>query len=212
MTFIQTHSGRVVPLDRLAQPDVIDFADIAESLAKLPRFLGHTVGVVSVARHSLWASTLAFQWRDANDPAQELAPAYALIHDAHEAYCGDLTRPFVDGLARRLGFAGARHGEAFLVAVDAMKADLDAAIHARAGLAWPVPPAIADLIKRIDASLLETERREYLDRGRALNHVWHHDADPPPRVDGLSTPIERWPVECALFLSECKALLPGLAR
>lgn len=61
----------------------IDIEDIAWSLAGILRFNGHLSTHISVARHSLEVSRLV--------PA-ELGLA-ALLHDAHEAYMGDVTRP-----------------------------------------------------------------------------------------------------------------------
>lgn len=87
--WIQTVSGRKI---RLAEPDPenIVIGDIAHALARINRFNGHTLGKVpySVAQHSIHVSQVC-QYRDA---ATGLRLA-GLLHDAHEAYLGDLTRP-----------------------------------------------------------------------------------------------------------------------
>ena len=83
---ILTHSGRLVnPLD--LKPELIDREDIAISLSRIPRFLGHTAPKpYTVAEHCVRvARTLTIF-----TPAARLA---ALLHDAHEAYCGDVPRP-----------------------------------------------------------------------------------------------------------------------
>lgn len=75
-------SGVLVDLSSPKMED-IDIEDIAWSLAGILRFNGHLSTHISVARHSLEVSRLV--------PAElQLA---ALLHDAHEAYVGDVTRP-----------------------------------------------------------------------------------------------------------------------
>lgn len=65
----------------------VDLTDIAWSLGRLPRWLGHTKQDYSVAHHSVIASYLVD-----DDHALE-----ALLHDAAEAYIGDIPKPFKDG-------------------------------------------------------------------------------------------------------------------
>lgn len=74
------------------QPEQIDINEIATCLARLPRYAGHTHKGVgphgglylgySVAQHSVFCSRLC-----------EMFPLEALLHDAHEAYLGDMTTP-----------------------------------------------------------------------------------------------------------------------
>lgn len=61
----------------------IDIHDIAHSLAMQCRWTGHSVYHYSVAQHSYYCSFLVPR-------GYELE---ALLHDASEAYCGDLNRP-----------------------------------------------------------------------------------------------------------------------
>lgn len=70
---------------REPEPDQIDILDIAHALARIPRFNGHTRDNYSVAQHSVFVSHLV-------KPDQAL---YGLLHDAHEAYLGDLLKPFL---------------------------------------------------------------------------------------------------------------------
>jgi hypothetical protein len=78
------HTGSGVAFDPLRPTvDVIRLEDIAHSLASLPRYLGHTVRPYSVAQHCVIVSHL-------------VAPAHALkalLHDADEAYIGDMIAP-----------------------------------------------------------------------------------------------------------------------
>lgn len=88
-TEIITQSGRFVDLLD-PQPESIHIEDIAYSLARQIRFAGHSPGW-NVALHSLWVS-------------RNCSPDYALeglLHDASEAYLGDVSRP----LKRLLGTA-----------------------------------------------------------------------------------------------------------
>lgn len=69
-------------------PDVVDVLDIAHSLSMTCRFGGHCREHYSVAEHSLLVMNLAMLAGDQSlTPAESLA---ALLHDAAEAYVGDL--------------------------------------------------------------------------------------------------------------------------
>lgn len=77
----RTVSGRRIDLEHLT-PDDIDLGDIVCALARCCRFAGHIRQHYSVAQHSLFVAGLC-------DPADRKA---ALLHDASEAYLGDLSR------------------------------------------------------------------------------------------------------------------------
>lgn len=68
------------------QPVEIGIEDIAHALARATRFNGRTEKPISIAQHCVLGAGL-FAGR-----VQALA---YLLHDAHEAYCGDLARPFI---------------------------------------------------------------------------------------------------------------------
>ncbi len=152
--FIQTLSGRRVnPLD--AAPEDIDPADIACALANLCRFGGHSRGFYSVAQHSVIVCDL-LEERGAT-PDELLA---ALLHDAAEAYLGDLPHP----LKHR-----SELGAAFRVA----EKRLEAVIAARFALT-----DASARIKPLDRALLATERRIF------SLVAWHW-----PELDGVE-PLE----------------------
>lgn len=80
--WIQTRSGKqFFPLD--VRPEDICIEDIAAGLSKICRYGGQCLAFYSVAEHSIHVSRTV--------PAQ-LAMA-ALLHDAAEAYVGDMVRP-----------------------------------------------------------------------------------------------------------------------
>lgn len=83
---IQTYTGKMVNPFAL-HPEDVDIHDIAHSLARTCRYGGHTFGYLSVARHSIWVSDLL-----AARGHPELALT-GLLHDASEAYLGDIPRP-----------------------------------------------------------------------------------------------------------------------
>ncbi len=80
--FMHTYSGKkFFPLD--PRPHEIFILDIAHALAHQCRFNGHTTKFYSVAEHSWHCSYLV---------PEEFAME-ALMHDAAEAYVGDIIRP-----------------------------------------------------------------------------------------------------------------------
>ena len=177
---IQTYSGGFV--DPLApDPSSIEAADIAHALAHHCRFGGHSRVFYSVAQHSCLV-TDAVEARTAD---VELALA-ALLHDATEAYLGDLPHP----LKHRSPL-----GEAFRAA----EARLQAAIAARFG----VPVETPEPVKEVDRALLATERITLM--RPSPNGAWPELAG----VEALEVPIEPWPPErpAAEFLRRLERLL-----
>lgn len=87
-TCIQTFSGRIWDI---ADPKVEDVVvdDIVAPLLRIVRFNGHSMSAVSVAEHSLLVAALV----------GVRAKPYALLHDAHEAYIGDIATPVARALA-----------------------------------------------------------------------------------------------------------------
>lgn len=67
-------------------PDLLDPEDLAHALANCNRFAGHARVPLSVAQHCVWAGWLT---ADATEP---WVPLQALLHDAAEAYLGDVTK------------------------------------------------------------------------------------------------------------------------
>ena len=112
---LMTASGRVVDL-RMPEACSIDAIDIAYALARIPRFGGWLRKRYSVARHSVLVTTLAksllgdhyfdlvdglvsAEYQSADCPRKDVFLAHCLLHDAHEAFIGDLSRPLQKAMA-----------------------------------------------------------------------------------------------------------------
>lgn len=89
MTWMITITGREHHLagmgQQLNEPSI---EEIAHALAQINRFTGHAMRPYSVAEHSLLVSSIAAS--EGATPVQQLG---ALLHDAHEAYVGDVSSP-----------------------------------------------------------------------------------------------------------------------
>jgi hypothetical protein len=187
-------------------PDQIDFRTIATVLARIPRFGGHTRnGPYSVAQHCIEGAHAILR-----DTGDALAAAAFLIHDAHEAYMGDITTPVQKALAahaaRQWPVPGASRAAARAVsdAFRALKWALDGAIYPAAGLPWPLPPAIATVVKSYDARMMVTERDARLD---PPPYPWTRDAE---RVQGVDVLSMREGTVAALYWAACCEMLPAL--
>lgn len=91
---IRTVSGRYV---NLIDPEAssLDMYDIAHALSLVNRFGGHTAVPYSVAEHSLGVSNMLLRATGDHRLAR-----MGLLHDAAEAYLGDVVRP----LKRQMDF------------------------------------------------------------------------------------------------------------
>jgi uncharacterized protein len=158
--YLQTVSGRFVnPFE--PDPEQLDPGDIACALANLCRFGGHCRPFYSVAQHSLIVSGLV---EERGGDAEDVFAA--LMHDAAEAYLGDMPHPI-------------KHRSPLGAAFKAAEEHLEHAIRARFGIRAGVPA-----IKRADRALLATERRAF------SAETWHW-----PELDGieaLDLELEAW--------------------
>ena len=166
--WLQTHRGSAFPLLD-PDPSHVDFNDIADSLSTLCRFNGHCQGFYSVAQHSVLVMQILIDAGQADiysdDGRKTLL--YALLHDGHEAYMGDITTPMREAIATLSPDADK--------AIKTIAARIDAAIFYAAGLAPTMPPKTAALIKTADQIALATERRDVLADGPE----WGIDLPPP---------------------------------
>ena len=86
---IQTYTGKVFDFNDI-RPESIDMVDIAHALSNVCRWGGHCSKFYSVAEHSVLCSYLAAQ----EFPEDKKLQFYTLMHDAGEAYIGDMPKPF----------------------------------------------------------------------------------------------------------------------
>lgn len=126
----------------ILQPHVEDvkIEDIAASLAKTCRFTGHTKRFYSVAQHCVMG-VRAGRGAGLND--HDLL--HVLLHDAAEAYLGDVSKPL----------------KSLLPDYKKLEAISERVIAARYGLTFPWPA----FVKQIDDRLLVTEQRDLMPRG-----------------------------------------------
>lgn len=126
---MQTHTGRIVDLSRICEDD-IDWDDINHALAHINRFTGHSVIAYSVAQHSLMVSDLC----------PEEHRLWGLLHDASEAYLGDVSTPL----------------KSLLPDYAEIEGRVQRMIAGRFGLPWPIPKEV----KVADREALMVEKRD----------------------------------------------------
>ena len=164
MTWIQTYRGKVMDV---FDPDItqIDIIDIAHSLSNQCRYNGHCDHFYSVARHCcLCASIMAvdprsmyrMRWSrkrkqyEISSDQDKWSPDmhrqivfHALMHDAAEAYVGDMPRPI------KRKFPEFKKIEASL---------MDMVISRMGMVPLETFPGVAELIHQIDMRMCVTER------------------------------------------------------
>lgn len=150
--WMQTYTGNVFFFDK-PHPSMIDIEDIAHALSMQCRFNGHTRAFYSVAEHSVRVSWAVEAASAGQANAVELA-LWALLHDASEAYTGDMVLP----LKREM--RGLR-----LAPVLSMPSDFDlieSRIQRAICNAFGLPEDEPKIVKRFDLVLLLTEKRDLL--------------------------------------------------
>ncbi len=166
---VQTASGRKFPLFAPSREDVL-IVDIGHALSRIPRFNGHTIGAEpwTVAAHSLLVESLV---PTAAEPGLRLA---ALLHDAHEAYIGDIISPLKSALAT-MG------GKAALYALQVIEDGIDKAIRGAFGLPLVFSEGWREAIKLAD---LQALRIESLDVMALPREPWGPLPDHPDWIRG----------------------------
>lgn len=146
---IKLRSGLYLDLSD-PQPDQFTFGDIATGLSKLCRFGGHCRYFYSVAEHCVNCDAVAHA--DGHDAAVRLA---VLMHDAAEAFIGDVVKPL------KIMLGGYRSIEERLERVIAAKFGIDFELH-------------AEIIREIDQAMVIAERRRLFDPD---DRLWPGEAE-----------------------------------
>lgn len=149
MTWIQTYSGKKFSLVD-PQPEDVDIVDVIAALGNVVRFAGHCRGAYTVLQHSVHVC----------DACPDEFRYDGLMHDAPEAYYGDITRPMKDVLSKLFDGQFSRWTE-----------KIDRVVHYALGIPWPVPRPV----KHADCVVLATEARDLMG---PLLELWR--CMPPP--------------------------------
>lgn len=177
--WMTTFTGRQFwPMD--PRSDEVDILDIAHSLSLVCRFGGHCLYHYSVAQHSI-LTALVVDKTDSDCPyidgtefvslSKNKLALSALLHDASEAYIGDLIRP----VKRSLPSPG----------IAEIESRLTAAIFQRFNIPYPA----LGVVGWADEVMLREEHRQVLNDGRE----WQVDS-----VDGPQIEITKWTPEFAM--------------
>jgi 5'-deoxynucleotidase YfbR-like HD superfamily hydrolase len=142
-TTMQTFTGKLVDLAAFG-PDDVRLADIAHALSIINRYNGHTKCPYSVAQHSVMVSRLV----------PEEHALWGLMHDASEAYLGDVARPL----------------KAMLPGYVELEEHVQRTIARVFHLPWPIPPEV----KVADNRALMAEKKELV----YGDHDWGIEAKP----------------------------------
>jgi 5'-deoxynucleotidase YfbR-like HD superfamily hydrolase len=185
--WIMTYSGKPIqPLD--PAPGDILIEDVAHALAMTCRWAGHCHTYYSVAEHSVRVSevcgNLARALRYPSYQVTELE-MLGLMHDATEAYLGDIPRP----LKSQFKLETPRGLETFRVAEDHLYRVIEV------GLGLPVlTDEYEKIVKQADNILLSTEARDV-----AHNQSLDHEED---RQEPLAAEIDplHWKAARKIFM------------
>ena len=139
---IRTFTGKAFDLKEM-DPDTICIEDIAHGLSQTARFAGQIPKMYNVAQHSYNVAVCV-------NPNYQLA---ALLHDASEAYLGDMPSPF----------------KKMLPEFQAMENKLMQVIASKFGFAWPLD----EEVKYWDAHLFQIEWNWFIGNQSSENVICH---------------------------------------
>ena len=178
--WIITYSGlKFYHLD--PKPDMVLIEDIAHSLSNRCRWTGHVKHFYSVAQHSVYASLVC-------KPGFEFA---CLMHDASEAYLGDMNRPLKHFTAA---------GPAYLQ----IEEKVEAVIFKKFGL----PAVLAPEVKEADVQMLYAEKAQLMN---VTAHTQYESRKWGTDETEANICIERWTPRRAekMFLRRFQELYKG---
>lgn len=155
--FMETFTGKHVPIGPKISHSDIDMLDVWTALGRMNRFLGHTRRPYTVLEHSLLVAEI-LQMRG-EDPAVVMA---GLLHDAKEAYVGDIPTPIKKAL-----------GPAFAARLEDLERHIDSAICKHVGI--PVELITCEAVKQADIDALWLEARHLVKSG---GEGWRYSREP----------------------------------
>lgn len=159
--WIQTRKGRAFDLLN-PRPEDVDHQEVAHALARINRFTGHTntghpdgLGY-TVAQHCVLSAQAMRELCPeslAGTRYEDLLALEALVHDAAEAYTGDVSAPMKAAM-RAVTYGPQGHGSDF----DRIEAEVWRAV----AVAFRVPVTLNALVKVVDLRMLATEARSFM--------------------------------------------------
>lgn len=162
--WFQTYTGKqFYPLD--PRPEDINIVDIAHALTNICRYGGHAKHHYSVAQHSVYVSWLV----EKREPKHAF---WALMHDAAEAYVGDMVRPLKETMEMEVY----RRAEAGVMIAVCKRFGMD--------------PTEPEIVKEIDKRICVSEAQKLCHHPEMV-WKWSKEAGIQP-LD-----YEEWPVEHA---------------
>lgn len=175
--YMHTATGKkYYPLEPRA--DEVEIETIAHHLAMRARYNGATKDFISVAEHSFWVSMF--------EP--HIDPLEKLLHDASEAYNGDLIRPL-------------KYDASFSGPFKRVEDLNERAVAERFGLQYPFPASV----KRADEAVTTAEIAQAIIKDP--NDVWNnplHDADV---VAPITIQFWDWKTAKQMFLARFRAIM-----
>jgi hypothetical protein len=178
--YVATVSGRMFNVCDIDEGE-IEITEIAHALSQINRFCGHTKFPYSVAQHSV---NCAIECEERFPGRPELALA-CLMHDAAEAYCGDVIRPvkrlirelyapierrIQDAIWRRFGIEIDADTQAVIHQVDNAVVMAESSVLMNGSESWNwngVTPSFVPIVRKHH----ETARVEFLNAFRRLTHA-----------------------------------------
>lgn len=189
MSWISTFTGR--RFDPLApDPTTVCIEDIAHALALKCRWTGHTREHYSIADHSLRVCAAA------GGLVSSSLPAWALMHDAAEAYLPDVARPIKASL---VGFQEIEYRVLRAIAIA-----LELPVEGSHPGENPIPVGLRYMVQHADDVLLVTEARDLVHGTDGWD--WGY----PPPLPARIAPLDVYSVE-RLFLERWRELEPSAA-
>lgn len=168
-------------------PDDVDIKDIAHALSMVCRFGGHIREFYSVAQHSVHCAELVASWH----PQEIALQLYTLLHDASEAYLGDVVRPLKYSMPNYL----------------TLELTMQDMIYRGLGVSNP-NVSEQQIIKSADDTLLMTERRDFLNH---RNHNWNIPQEPIERRLEAWSPVAAEYQFRSLYDQLCAQLIKAAA-